>query len=211
MSPKYSRASTDVDVPRPGGRAAWEGHHRAQLAHTQLTFVVLDLPQVPVGRGALPLAVLGQAEEGELLAGARHLHDGRDELLEEVLADERRPVVLDEVDQQALDVRAVLVLVGHDHHLAVAQALQVGRRVVVLLVLQAQDLDERVDLDVLHDLHRRAPCTWGGGGARSHLLVVGVAHVEHLAAQREDTKVVAADDAQAGDGQRLGRVALGED
>ena len=41
--------------------------------------------------------------------------------------------------------------------------------------------------------------------------MVGVAHVEQLAAQREDAVVVAPDDREAGDGEGLGRVALGDD
>ena len=69
-----------------------------------------------------------------------------------------------------------------------------GRVRVVLALLQPEDLLELGDLLVRHD--RR---------------VVGVAHVEQLAAQREDAVVVAADDRQAGDGEGLGRVALGND
>ncbi|TNN65300.1 hypothetical protein EYF80_024454 [Liparis tanakae] len=51
-----------------------------------------------------------------------HLDDGGDELLQEVVAQQRRPVVVDEVDQKALD---------------------------------AEDLNDAVDLGVLHDLTRR--------------------------------------------------------
>ena len=50
--------------------------------------------------------------------------------------------------------RLCLHLICHDHELSVAQALQ-GRWVtVVLLVLQTQDLDDAVDLSVLHNLER---------------------------------------------------------
>ena len=41
--------------------------------------------------------------------------------------------------------------------------------------------------------------------------MVGVAHVKQLAAKREDAVVVAPDDREAGDGEGLGRVALGDD
>ena len=89
-------------------------------------------------------------------AGATHLDDGRDELLEEVGLQQVRPVVVEEVDEQALDVRAVLVLVGHDHHVSVAQRLQRVGAHVLLLVAQPDDLDQVVDLGVLHDLRARA-------------------------------------------------------
>ena len=51
-----------------------------------------------------------------------------------------------------LDVRAVLVLIGHDHDLAVAQALQVVHGLVLLLVGETHNLYQIVDLLVLHDL-----------------------------------------------------------
>ena len=72
------------------------------------TFVVLDLVCVPVGLVVFPLLELWYREEADLLLGLGGLDDGRDELLQERLAQQRRPVVVDEVDQQALDVRAVL-------------------------------------------------------------------------------------------------------
>lgn len=56
-----------------------------------------------------------------------HLHDGRDKLLHKVVPEEVGPVVVDKVDDQSLDVRAVLVLVSHDHQPAVAQRLQLPR------------------------------------------------------------------------------------
>ena len=45
-----------------------------------------------------------------------HFHDGRDELAHEAgQPQQRRPKVVDEVDEQTLDVAAVVVLVRHDH------------------------------------------------------------------------------------------------
>ena len=41
-----------------------------------------------------------------------HLDDGRDELLQEGVPEEGRPVVVEEVDQQTFDVGAILIL-GH--------------------------------------------------------------------------------------------------
>lgn len=82
----------------------------------------------------------------------RYLDDGGDELLQEVVMEEVGPVVLDEVDEKPLDVGAVLILICHDHQFAVAQGLQGVRSLVLVLVLETQDLDDVVDLDILHDL-----------------------------------------------------------
>ena len=67
----------------------------------------------------------GDREAPETLKtlGAR-LDDGRDELQQEARHLEQRGVeVVEEVHDEALDVRAVCVLVGHDHEVAVAQLL----------------------------------------------------------------------------------------
>ena len=67
-----------------------------------------------------------------------------------------RPVVMEEVDEETLDVRAILVLIRHDHDTTVPQRLErLGRR-VLLLVAETNDLDHVVDLGVLHDLHKNA-------------------------------------------------------
>ena len=49
-----------------------------------------------------------------------YLDDGRDELFEEVNLEKVRPVVMDEVDDEAFDVRSVLILISHDHDAAIA-------------------------------------------------------------------------------------------
>jgi hypothetical protein len=56
-------------------------------------------------------------------------------------------------------------------------------------VPESHDLDDVLNLLVLHDLRVR-----------------GLAHVERLASQREDTEVVAPHHTQTRDGQGLGRV-----
>ena len=48
------------------------------------------------------------------------LDDGCDELFDEVVFEQSRPVVVDEVDEETFDVRAVLILICHDHDLAVS-------------------------------------------------------------------------------------------
>ena len=63
---------------------------------------------MPVGLVLLPLLELGDREEGQLLLALGGLDDGRDELFEEGLPQQGRPVVVDEVDQQTLDVGTVL-------------------------------------------------------------------------------------------------------
>mmetsp|Transcript_73219 Transcript_73219/g.212024 ORF Transcript_73219/g.212024 Transcript_73219/m.212024 type:complete len:322 (-) Transcript_73219:780-1745(-) len=99
--------------------------------------------------------------------------------------------MLDHVDQQALDVRAIVVLVSHDHDSAVPQAL---RAVVLAAVVQADDLHDVLDLLIV-----------------DRLLEAGVAHIERLTSQGEDAILVTADDAQARHGERLGAVAFCED
>ena len=65
---------------------------------------------MPVGLVLLPLLELWYGEEAGLLLALGRLDDGRDELLQERHAQQRRPVVVDEVDQETLDVGAVLEL-----------------------------------------------------------------------------------------------------
>ena len=113
-----------------------------------------------------PRFILGNAEEIPGNATLRCLHDGRDELLHKTgCAQERRPEAVDEVDEQPFDVRTVVVLVSHDHHLAVPQAVRVF---VTLPRLQAQDFLERRDLRVVHHLQPQTVSDTAArrGGAR---------------------------------------------
>ena len=105
------------------------------------------------------------------------------------MLEEVGPVVVEEIDDEAFDVGAIGVLVGHDHDVPVAQAL---RSVLILVaLLQAQDSLEVLDLLVLHDL-----------------LVIGVARVGHLATEGEHAVAVAADDGEPRHRQCLGRVSF---
>lgn len=63
-----------------------------------------------------------------------------------------RPVVMYEVNQQAFDVRTILILICHDHNLAISQRFQRLWALVFLFVAQAHDLDNVVDLSIVHDL-----------------------------------------------------------
>ena len=69
-----------------------------------------------------------------------NLDDGSDELLNKVILEQVRPVVVDKVDDKAFDVGAVLVLVGHDHEVSVAEGLQCSFISVLLAKLQPKDL-----------------------------------------------------------------------
>mmetsp|Transcript_48734 Transcript_48734/g.87597 ORF Transcript_48734/g.87597 Transcript_48734/m.87597 type:complete len:231 (-) Transcript_48734:1005-1697(-) len=98
---------------------------------------------------------------------------------------------MNQVDEQTLDVRAVMILVRHQHNGAIPEL----RRAIVLgLHVEAHDCQKIGNLRVTNDL-----------------LEVGISHVENLALQREDSELVAADNAEPCDCQRLGRVALCQD
>mmetsp|Transcript_53685 Transcript_53685/g.174598 ORF Transcript_53685/g.174598 Transcript_53685/m.174598 type:complete len:732 (+) Transcript_53685:776-2971(+) len=156
------------------------------------TLVVLDVPTPSQIVLLLPSLILGLREEGDrILSTLADLDDRGDELLHEAAVHEEvRPPEVEEVQKQALDVRTVVILVSHDHHRAVAHL------VVVALGAEgeAQDLDHGHDFPVL-----------------CNLPLCHVADVQQLAAQREDTVAVAADDAETGDGQGLCTVTLRED
>ena len=62
------------------------------------------------------------------------------------------PVVVDEVDEQPLDMRPVLILICHDHHLTIAKCLHRLGRLVFLLVTKTDDLQNVCDFGILHDL-----------------------------------------------------------
>lgn len=67
-----------------------------------------------------------------------YLDDGSDKLHEEVVLQQVGPVGVNEVDDKALDVRAVLVLIGHDHHFSVASKWKaiIGPIVVLEYILE---------------------------------------------------------------------------
>ena len=79
------------------------------------TFVVLDFPLLKVA-ALSPLLELVLGEEGFDLVALRGLEERRHELFQEAVhVHQRWPEVMDKVDQQALDVRAIVVLISHDH------------------------------------------------------------------------------------------------
>ena len=122
----------------------------------QLTLVIFDFPGSEVVSLVLPLLELWERVETEgLLVRLSHLSRkgkklhktkftltmGADELLQEGKLEQTGPVVVDEVNHQTLDVGAVLVLVSHDHDLAIAEQLDIIHRLIFLLILKTHDLD----------------------------------------------------------------------
>mmetsp|Transcript_9905 Transcript_9905/g.27630 ORF Transcript_9905/g.27630 Transcript_9905/m.27630 type:complete len:414 (+) Transcript_9905:2738-3979(+) len=163
------------------------------------TFVVLALPPLPAVRAPLPLLELREREETffvlpiiTLLAFFPHLDDGSGEFLQKTIhLHQRRPPMVYQVDQQTLDVGAVVVLVRHQHDGTVPEPL---RGIVLLPRVQTHDLQQILDLGVACDLFE-----------------VCVPDIQHLALERKDTILVSTDDAQASDRQRLGRITLRQD
>jgi hypothetical protein len=85
---------------------------------------------------------------------------------------------VEQIDDEAFNVRTVVVLIRHDHDVAVAQVLARGGQAVVRLVeVQAQDGDHAGYLLV------------ADGDLGVH-----AAHVQQLATQREHAVQVSSDD-----------------
>jgi len=59
---------------------------------------------------------------------------------------------MERVDEQSLGVRIVLILIIPNHQSAVAQRFQVIDRLVPFVVLKDEDLDQIIDLCILHNL-----------------------------------------------------------
>lgn len=87
------------------------------------TLVVLDPKGLYVGLILGPFFILRYRKERMPLLSSRGLDDGSYELLQEafVLLKQVRPIARQEVDEQAFDVRAIMVLVSHQHYRTVTQ------------------------------------------------------------------------------------------
>jgi hypothetical protein len=80
------------------------------------TFVVLDFPLLKVA-ALSPLLKLVLGEEGFDLISLGGLEERGHELFKEAVhVHQRGPEVMNKVYQQALDVRAVVILISHDHN-----------------------------------------------------------------------------------------------
>ena len=80
------------------------------------------------------------------------------------------------VNNEPLDVRAVMVLVGHDHNTAVAKSPNVYLFVVVLPHFESQDLNQVLDLLIVQNLLRTC-----------------VSYVKQFSTQRENAETITAD------------------
>ncbi len=141
-----------------------------------------------------------------------------------------------EVDEETLDVGAVLVLIGHDHHLPVAEALKVvcgqvpvreedtgrnqkttGKANSLFFVLQSQDLDQLVDFLVLHDLlvgslsHVQKLSYVQGRNKKIENRTLDNKDALFLTHERVHAVVVPPDDGEPGHCQSQGRVSFGQD
>ena len=86
------------------------------------TLVVLDVPTRRAVLSFLPRFILGHGVEHLGLLALRRFDDGRDELEQKSWdLEQRGEVSVQEVDQQTLDVRTIVILIRHDHQLAVTQ------------------------------------------------------------------------------------------
>ena len=100
------------------------------------------------------------------------------------------PVVVQEVDEQAFDVRTVLILICHDHQATIAQRLEILYGLALFVVLQTKDLDQAVDLSILH-------------------FFVGSFHnVQNFSIQGEDSELVAANNTKTKDSKGFGRISF---
>ena len=80
------------------------------------SLVVLSFVRPAAWVFPLPLLEVGDCKETTHVAALAHLNDRRHELLDKAAdLEQTRPKVVDEVDDEALDVGAVVVLVGHNH------------------------------------------------------------------------------------------------
>src|SRR5271166_1447859 len=85
------------------------------------TLQILARPSRNIVIGTFPCFKFVQREELKRRSSAlRHTHNRRNELHNEsIQMYELGEVIMQEIDKETLDVRAVVVLVGHNHYLAV--------------------------------------------------------------------------------------------
>ena len=87
-----------------------------------------------------------------IVAQISHLDNRGNKLFQKRQACQVWPVTVYEVDQKPLDVRAILILVCHDHDMTISQAFKVFFRCILFVVLETYDLDKIVDLCIFKNL-----------------------------------------------------------
>lgn len=154
------------------------------------SLVVLDLPAL--AGGLLPVLLLHDILERQDLLALRCLHDRSCHVGQEPRdGDELMPELVEEVDEETADVRAILVLIGHDHHRAIAEACEIH---VLGTAHETQDLLEFGDLLGVLDAS-----------------ICRIFDVEELATKRLDSVLLALFLRQSGERHRLGGVSLRQD
>ena len=99
--------------------------------------------------------------------------------------------MIEVIDNQTLDVRAIMILIRHDHQVTISQAIGGS---VVDIALEPEDLLNVLNLSVFHDG-----------------LVARISHIEELSTKRKYTIVVASHDTKTRHGERFRRVTFGKD
>mmetsp|Transcript_31209 Transcript_31209/g.99154 ORF Transcript_31209/g.99154 Transcript_31209/m.99154 type:complete len:874 (+) Transcript_31209:2263-4884(+) len=164
------------------------------------TLVVLDLEALLVERRALrlePLLEVGAGEESLALPLMVHFEQGGAKALQEPRALQQLwPDGRKQVNDEAPNMRSVVVLVRHDHDAAVAHALFCGR-------LVRRVAGERVQPQDLAEVHNFIDFLQAGFARIPHIL--------QLSTERKYAEVLAAEDLQAGHREGLCRVAFRED
>jgi len=143
--------SEDSLVPRPWVETADQSLYVRPYAWPRAThLVVLDLPACAIVVVLLPLLILWNGEECQLLLSLGRLDDWRDEFDEEVWQLEQTWVKgVQEVDDQTLDVTSIVILIRHNHETSVTQRVDIF---IDLTVLETENLVDVGDFHVLHDL-----------------------------------------------------------
>jgi len=119
------------------------------------------------------------------LASFGDLDDGSDELSHEPIQFEQRwPEMVDKVDQKALDVRAIVILIRHNHDAAVSQFANV---LIFGAYLNPENFNQILNLWILH-----------------YLLVASLSDIQEFTSQRKDSILVATDNLDSSKCQTFG-------
>jgi hypothetical protein len=120
------------------------------------SFIILDLIRTQIADSILPRVVLCLGKESLnvlILRGAfGHLNNRSNKLLEEsLLHQELWPKVMKEVDQKPLDMRAIMVLICHNHHASIPESCKLVGIIVFCTHLKADDFHQVLNLCVVNE------------------------------------------------------------
>jgi hypothetical protein len=98
--------------------------------------------------------LLEERKKGRKEERKENLDNGSDELLEEVGDfEERRPELLDKVEEETFDVRSIEILIRHEHEMTITEVLD-AFLIILHAMLETKDLGDGLDLLVAGDLLR---------------------------------------------------------